>query len=263
VWTTAGFLRGVQYAGPSNLAARQAIYAYQQPKVRMFPWALAFAALEGAETVVDVGCGNGSYLAELRRSGHPGLTVGLDLSMGMVASVAGSLPGQAVAQGDASKLPLRTASAHVCLAMHMLYHVPDRRAAVAELRRVVRQDGCVLMVLNRAGHTAELRAIIERAQSEAGYEPGFPFIGSVLLPEGAELLAEAFGSVDSYELDTKLVVTDPEAVVAYAGSVNLAEVRGVDEERVLGILRRLVADEIAHHGAFNVTTSSGCLVARP
>ena len=62
-----------QYGDDSNLAARQSIYAYQRPKRDLHNRSLDLAELRGDESVVDVGCGNGRYLAALRARGHRGL----------------------------------------------------------------------------------------------------------------------------------------------------------------------------------------------
>src|SRR6202008_2109101 len=87
LWSDRSFLREVQYQTDANLAARQSIYAYQQPPVdltgRMLDVALP-AGLGGAGVVADVGCGNGLYLAELARRGHGRRLIGADLSPGML-----------------------------------------------------------------------------------------------------------------------------------------------------------------------------------
>ena len=75
------YLRRVQYATEANLAARQAIYSYRQPPARSAPWALDLAPLRGDERVLDIGCGNGLYLAELERRAHGGDVFGIDLSL--------------------------------------------------------------------------------------------------------------------------------------------------------------------------------------
>jgi tRNA G46 methylase TrmB len=76
IWTDRAFLRQVQYRTDVNLAARQSIYAYQQPPIHLPGRVLDLAALTGRETIADVGCGNGAYLAELARRRHAGSRTG-------------------------------------------------------------------------------------------------------------------------------------------------------------------------------------------
>ncbi len=51
------------------------------------------------------------------------------------------------------------------MAMHMLYHVPDIPAAIAELRRITRADGTVLASTNSSGHLAEIHELLGVAVS--------------------------------------------------------------------------------------------------
>ena len=66
-WSDRVFLRDVQYRTDVNLAARQSTYSYQQPRIDLQARVIDLAAPAAGETVVDVGCGNGMYLAELAR----------------------------------------------------------------------------------------------------------------------------------------------------------------------------------------------------
>jgi SAM-dependent methyltransferase len=107
--------------------------------------------------VLDVGCGNGEYLHRLRD--YQVRAVGCDLSMGMLR--AASHP--ALVNADAAALPLADGVVDVVLAIHMLYHVPDRDSAVRELRRVLAAGGICIAVTNGGQHTRSLRALVERA----------------------------------------------------------------------------------------------------
>ena len=71
VWTDRCCLQQVQYGTEANLAARQSLYAHQHPPIDLPAAVLDLATLRGDETVADVGCGNGGYLAELARRGMP------------------------------------------------------------------------------------------------------------------------------------------------------------------------------------------------
>ncbi|HTX80946.1 MAG TPA: class I SAM-dependent methyltransferase [Streptosporangiaceae bacterium] len=225
VLTDKSYLTGVQYQTGANLAARQSIYAFQQPKIDLVASVLGLARLAGTETVADIGCGNGVYLAGLTRRGHAGRVLGIDLSPGMLAATRAAVPGASLAIGDAAALPLADGTADVTLAPHMLYHVPDPRAAVAELRRVTRPGGQLLVVLNGNDHLAELRELTVAAAAAAGepvtgiiadYEASFLVL---TLDAGAELLAEAFSSVQRHDFAAELLLPDAEPVAGYVASL--------------------------------------------
>lgn len=160
------YLTGVQYSSDANLAARQSLYRFQVPPVQNAVWTLDCAQLQGDERVLDVGCGNGVHLAELAARAHRGTVHGLDLSPGMLAA-AGSRSAATLTVGDAEGLPFATGSLDAVFAMHMLYHVPDRDLAVAEIKRVLRSDGIALISTNSEQHLLELTemiAAVEKAQ---------------------------------------------------------------------------------------------------
>lgn len=264
-WSDAAFLRNVQYATANNLAARQAIYLYQQPRIPIYDWALDLAELAGDETILDIGCGNGGYLASLYRHGHAGATVGLDFSMGMLEStrMAASEGGRAqlVVQGDAAALPFSTGSADVALAMHMLYHVPDRARALEELRRVVQPGGRVLLVLNGSAHLAELRALVREALVDTGRAASAAAAESIDLDGGEKLASERF-TVERYDSRAQLVVPEVAPVLAYVRSMNFIQSSMPEEDSLLRLVESRVSEQIAAEGAFRITTAAGCLVCR-
>ncbi len=265
LWSDRSFLRDVQYRTDANLAARQSIYAYQQPPVNL-PGQVLDVALPagsgGAGVVADVGCGNGVYLAELARRGQAAHLVGVDMSPGMLRAArqrthdAGRLA-PALLTADAAALPLRDSSADLTLAMHMLYHVPEPELALGELRRVTRPDGRLVVGLNGVDHHRELRAVITASLADLGH-PASPMISDRFgLDHGEVLLRGLFASVARYEFRGRLVVPDPEPVAAYVRSMSLAAQLGDPEALVRAVVARLPSGPGA---AFGDTTHSGCLV---
>jgi SAM-dependent methyltransferase len=133
--TDKSYLTQVQYRTDANLAARQSVYFYQQPRIDLVATVLDLAGLTGTEIVADIGCGNGIYLAGLTSRGHAGRVLGADLSPGMLAAARTGAPQADVILGDATALPVADSVADVTLAAHMLYHVPDRPAASGSSER--------------------------------------------------------------------------------------------------------------------------------
>jgi ubiquinone/menaquinone biosynthesis C-methylase UbiE len=226
---------------------------------------LDLARLRGDERILDVGCGNGMYLGALNGRGHRGVVCGGDLSPGMLHSarrLAGADPLLVI---DAQALPFRDDSFDVTLAMHMLYHVPDRAIAIAELRRVLRAGGVALVVTNSQRHFAELDdLLVECAAAATGIErlPVRSFV-SFTLENGERELAAHFASVELRTFTSELVVDVVGPVLDYARSMSafVADDSG-QLDGVLRELERRVAAMIAADGAIRVTTESGCFVCR-
>jgi SAM-dependent methyltransferase len=251
-----------QYATDDNLRRRQSLWTRMEPDVQLMPWVLDLAGLTGGEAVLDVGCGNGAYLAALAERRHTGPVTGLDASPGMLRAVAAPVP---LVNGDVQALPFPPATFDVVLAPHMLYHVPDRRAAAAELRRVVRGGGRCLAVTNGTGNLAELRDVVEEAAG-GGWRWRRPAETLFSLENGGEQLATAFGAVERVDLPPRVVVVDDaEVVAAYLESVRDHYEDQLPPGRwdhVVAQGRRWAAEVIVAEGALRMSTSMGAFVCR-
>jgi ubiquinone/menaquinone biosynthesis C-methylase UbiE len=106
--------------------------------------------LEPRPAILDVGCGTGINILEAARVLGPcRRLVGVDLAPGMVAearrkaSIAG-VPATFMV-GDAERLELEDASFDLVICNSVYHWFPDRQRAVAELARVLRPGGQVLV----------------------------------------------------------------------------------------------------------------------
>jgi SAM-dependent methyltransferase len=266
ILTDHGYLTRVQYRDDTNLSARQSIYVYQQPRMDLVATVLDLAGLTGQETVVDIGCGNGFYLAGLARRGHAGRLLGADLSPGMLATARTvASPGTvAVAVADAAMLPLADGVADVTLAPHMLHHVSNRAAAAGEFRRVTRRGGQVLVVLNATDHLAEFGELASGTVAALGLsDPGFLVeYGSYLsmtLDDGQRLLAEVFDSVERHDFVARLVLPSAEPVGRYIGSMRATQTLPDPAAFTAAAVARI---PFGPDGTFVVTTHCGLLICR-
>lgn len=217
---------------------------------------LGLAAVRGGETVSDVGCGNGAYLAELARRGHAGPVLGIDLSAGMLHAARSRVPGASLAAGDAAALPLRDDASSLTLAMHMLYHVPEPSAAVRELRRITHPGGQVLVVLNGEDHLRELRDLITAAPGNVtNGEP--PLRERRRLDDGEDLLASEFTSVTRHDFTGELLIPGPRPVEDYVRSMVITQDLP-DPGAFAAAVGSLVPS--GDQGVLRVRTHSGCLV---
>jgi len=91
--------------------------------------------------VLEAGCGTGLLLRDAAASARSAL--GVDLSRGMLGPARGR--GLRVVQGSLTALPLPSACVDLVYSMKVLAHVPPIREAVAELARVLRPGGHLLL----------------------------------------------------------------------------------------------------------------------
>ncbi|HQU25816.1 MAG TPA: class I SAM-dependent methyltransferase [Acidimicrobiales bacterium] len=116
--------------------------------------------LRAGDAVLDLGCGFGRHAFEAARRGASvvALDAGRDEVDGVLATFvamaeAGELaPGSAhaaVVQGDALALPFPDGAFDRVICSEVLEHIPDDRAAMAELARVLRPGGTMAITVPR------------------------------------------------------------------------------------------------------------------
>jgi SAM-dependent methyltransferase len=264
--TDAHYIRDVQYRDDSKLAARQSIYAFQRPHISLWATTLELARLRGNESVLDVGCGNGSYLGALHRDGHQGGVYGMDMSEGMLPAARDRAPEAVLLVGDAQSLPFPDNSFDRLLATHMLYHVPDRGRALTEFRRVLRPDGMAMITTNSVEHLRELDDLVaDAARSVADIEvrPMQRSMQKFSIESAPPELEAHFDSVDLHRLDSQLLVPEVEPILAYVLSMRALLVAARDQvDEVIARIRENAGRVIQRDGAMRIRTRVGCFVCR-
>ena len=100
------------------------------------------------DVALDVGCGTGRALPALAAAvGPAGRVIGLDCTPDMLAEARakGRDRSAALIQADARRLPLPDALAAVVFAAGLVHHLPDPAAGLAELARVTRPGGRLVL----------------------------------------------------------------------------------------------------------------------
>jgi len=121
---------------------------------REYAWPEVESFLEGRTGAlgVDVGCGNGRHAQVL--AGRCDRVLGVDVSRGLLetavdrANDRGYEDALALAQGDASALPVRADAVDLGVYVATVHHLPSRDARVRsldELARVLNGDGAALV----------------------------------------------------------------------------------------------------------------------
>ena len=249
-----------QYRDARNLAARQSIYQFGSQQKPWAQWVLDQLPLPAAARILEIGCGN----ARLWDNGVPGgwEVVLSDLSPGMLRDGRRALAMNPrrirFVQCDAGEIPFKEQSFDGVIANHMLYHVPDRRRAIGEMRRVLRPGGTLCAATNGEDHLRELKVFIEQflpADTTDGFGAAAPFT----LENGEPQVRDWFARVRIVRRQDVLRVTDADAIVNYALSSEGAKRVLVGE--TLEAMRSAARTQIARAGAFVVTVDAGLILA--
>jgi SAM-dependent methyltransferase len=220
------------------------------------------------DVVLDVGCGFGAFHPELHRVGAR--VVALDYSPGMTheARERAAREGLAVQvmQADAQQLPLADNGVDHALASHMLYHVPDIRRALDEMRRVVKVGGRVLITTNAADHSARLRDLHEQAAHGLGLTSSFVLGHSRFSLDELPLVRAVFPNVQLHRQPNAFRFPTVESALRYYGSswvdaVEERDAEGTHRPALLERMAELIGEVIAREGVFSVPKDAGSFLA--
>ena len=191
-----------EYADEARLRRRASAYADGSGGEDARLFIVSAVAQLRPERVLEVGCGWGELAAWIGRETGARVTA-VDLSPRMVELAKEA--GVAAQVADVQQLPFEDGSFDVAVAAWMLYHVPDRDRAVAELARVLRPGGRLVAATNSTTHLHELRDLVGSGPSTIAFSR----------ESGEELLAQRFATVRRHDVDGELVFADRGEVEEY------------------------------------------------
>jgi ubiquinone/menaquinone biosynthesis C-methylase UbiE len=111
--------------------------------------------------VLDLGCGTGLLLGELRRRGR--FVIGVD-SSGKMLSIARTRGGPPLVRADADHLPFRDRTFDCVVSVTLLQNMPEPARTVVEATRVLKKSGIgIFTSLKRKHSVEELVGWVERA----------------------------------------------------------------------------------------------------
>lgn len=263
------YLLNDQYKDAGNLSARANLHVrFSTNTYGWHRWVFDQFSLRDNAAVLEVGSGPGWLWHENRARVPAGWRLTLtDFSPGMIDESQRNLADLAAQiiwrQADAQNLPFEAGAFDAVVANHMLYHVPDRAAAVREFHRVLKPGGWLYCATNGAGHLHELDEIGVRFVREVLALEGeleMPSARAFALENGAALLDTAFTGVELRRYVDALVVTEVEPLLAYIRSGKFGVVLTDD---IVAALHQFLADEMARgDGAIRITKDAGLFLAQ-
>jgi len=114
----------------------------------------------GHLSLLDAGCGTGGFLGWAARTGSFDRVCGVDISAEAVELARQAVPGAELHVAPVDELPFADRSFDVAVLNDVLQHVEERDvdAGLRELRRVLRQNGVLLVRTNGGRHARRERA---------------------------------------------------------------------------------------------------------
>lgn len=259
-YTNQQYLKEDQYKDASNLNARIAIHKYYSVNRQGFHnWIFdAVLKLPVRAKILELGCGPADMWVEAKDRIPAMWDITLsDLSSGMLDSAWRNL----VVTGrsyqfkelDAQSIPFADETFDGVVANFMLYHVPDRPKAFAEIKRVLKPGGRFIAATVGDHHMREIIEVLQ--QVDVNHEQ---YHNPFTLENGLEQIRPFFPSVIVSHYDDSLKVTEIEPIIAYIrSSIRHADVSKESLEKARADFENVIDTK----GYFFITKSVGLFEA--
>jgi SAM-dependent methyltransferase len=215
--------------------------------------------------VLELGCGPALFWVENLARVPAGWDVTLtDLSPGMCETAQRNLGAAAdrftFEVVDAQSIPYAVAAFDAVIANHMLYHVPDRPRAFAEIRRVLRPGGRFYATTIGEANLRELDEWNRHVGLGAAIMANRDVAALFGLESGAVQLAPWFSEIRRDMYDDGLAITETPLLKAYVRSA-LDGAQAAAYADALTAFDRFVDEELARCGILGITKSAGLFQA--
>lgn len=256
------YLKTDQYRDSSNLDARVVIHQrFSTNSYGWFKWIFdTLLKLPENARILELGCGHGLLWKENIERIPSGWNITLsDLSSGMLDAAWRNLvvAGRAFKfeEIDAQAIPYEDETFDAVIANHMLYHVPDRPKAIAEMKRVLKTGGRLIATTIGENHMKE--AMEWYARLSSGEYVSMVSL-SFTLENGLEQLKPFFSNVGLSRYEDNLHVTELEPIVAYIRSgISFYDLK----ENELEKLKQELQNELTQTGEIFISKDSGLFEA--
>jgi SAM-dependent methyltransferase len=260
-FTDQTYLKTDQYRDASNLNARIELHQrFSTNSQGWFPWVWdILEKLPQQARVLELGCGAGSLWTACPERIPAGWVLTLsDLSEGMLKSAWRNLVvigcGIKFEQIDAQSIPYPDETFDIVIANFMLYHVPDRPKALAEIQRVLRPGGSLVAATSGVNHLKEMDEWFRSTKTDMDFSAvANPFT----LENGLEQLQPFFSQIETRCYDDGLRITEIPPLMAYLRSTSRV---GDAPEVAFAKLEQELTAELQPKGAILVTKDSGLFV---
>ncbi|MEM8532915.1 MAG: methyltransferase domain-containing protein [Chloroflexota bacterium] len=255
------YLRSAQYHNNTRLQTRIQFHKrFSVTQYDLLLWIFDRFRIPSPGCVLEVGCGSGDLWYTNQQCIPSGWELTLsDFSVGMLRQAQQQLSNvlhhMRFMVVDAQTIPFADTMFDVVIANSMLYHVPDRAKALAEIHRVLKPAGRLYAATVGEAHLWELSELLGQVDPSLSFWGSQPAI-SFTLDNGRQQLTPWFSDVTCSRYDDALVVTEIEPLITF-----LESFAPLNESQRLDLIRAVEDEFVRQKGVLHITKDMGMFEA--
>ncbi|MBS3152876.1 methyltransferase domain-containing protein [Candidatus Woesearchaeota archaeon] len=208
------------YRDFGNLKTRKNFYSkYCNPLINSKEEVFKLLNIKGNEKILDVGCGNGDFLAYIEDKGCSGEMIGVDISKGMIEEAKKLNIDKPISfiTANAEDLPFINECFDIVVCKHILYHLNSIEKGINEIYRVLKNGGYLCVTLN-CMYGRENIENFKRIIANSIKNNNFLDNNKRINFENYNSFISGFNILREIKLHRYLELEDPEPIVEYLNS---------------------------------------------
>lgn len=236
-----------QYKNATNLNTRISIHSkYSTNKMGFGNWIVSNYEIKEGMRILELGCGTGDMWKEhMKLLDNVSEIVLTDFSAGMLQSakdLLGNHQNISYEVVDIQNIPYEDNSFDIVIANMMLYHVPDIHKGLEEVGRVLKTDGSFYCATyGENGIVEYISSLLKPYDVEEKINKNFT------LQSGKEILSFHFRTINRYDYEDALEVTDIDDLIDYIYSLSsMSNIGNIERAELKSILERNMVEGVLH-----------------
>lgn len=254
------------YKNTVNLDVRIELHSrYSQNPTPWFEWLYRQIQCQDAERILELGCGNGELWTHASLEALKDKMIYLtDISMGMVEDIQKRMqrmnrPDFLYQIVDCQHIPFEKNMFQAVIANHMLFYVKNMDQALAEIDRVLADNGVFYCTTYGQAHMREITDWVQEFDSRIQLSEVnlYEIFG---LENGKEILTKQFQNVELMLYEDKLVVDEVEPLLDYIMSChgNQGEILSTRQLEFKEFLQKKMNEQ----GVIEIRKNAGLFICR-
>jgi ubiquinone/menaquinone biosynthesis C-methylase UbiE len=256
-------IKNFKFKSDKLLKIRKHFYKYAVPHINLEEEIIKEINFFKNIKILDVGCGNGDLLGEIKKKYSDCELYGIDFAEGIIQNAKNLYPEINFLVDDVENLSFADNEFDIIIAKHVFHLVEDIPKGIKETHRCLKPKGKFIGIFHGKDNKPILREIDEVINKKFGVN--IKHTDKNLLFEEVPKFFGDFTILKEKKLESKFELDEAKSFVDYFASLKWSWVPKINEEQwqeVLKMVKKLVKQIIEKKGKFVEKNSNGLIVAQ-